>query len=106
MSALLGHEPNSYDDRLIYKGMLMISPSQINPNESLPLGPSAPPNAPYEDRSTHLIAGQAIATFFVLVFTISRLFVRKYYTRSFGVDDWLIIPGCVSNLRSSWIHMD
>lgn len=98
MSALLGQTPISYDDELIYRGLLILSPSQINPNESLPFGPPAPSPPPDEDRSRTLLIGEAFAIFFALAFTISRLIVRKYYTRCFGIDDWLIIPGCVSTV--------
>lgn len=96
MSALVGHQPISHDDKLIYQGLLIASPSQINPNKSLPFGPPAPPHALCEDRSPSLIVGEAFAIFFALAFTISRLLVRRFHTRSFGIDDWMIIPGCVS----------
>ncbi|CRG87381.1 hypothetical protein PISL3812_04398 [Talaromyces islandicus] len=101
MSAFLGHRPLTKEDELIMRGLLIISPSEINPNASQPFGPPAPAGAVYEERATSLIIGNGFAIFFVLAFTITRLLLRKFYTRTFGADDWVIIPGalgCVAYL--------
>lgn len=95
-SALIGHTPLSHEDELIMKGLRIVAPSEINPNTSLPFGPPAPAGETYQQRSTSLMIGEVFGIFFVLLFAISRLLVRKFYKRAWGADDWMIIPGAVS----------
>jgi hypothetical protein len=95
-SALIGNTPLSREDELIMKGLRIVAPSEINPNVSLLFGPPAPAGATYQQRSTSLIIGEAFGIFFVFLFAISRLLVRKFYSRAWGADDLIIIPGALS----------
>ena len=93
-SALLGLPPVTEADKLIYKALAITSPLllKVNPHSG---------DVPHEDRAPGMIAGTSVAIFFVIVITCTRLWVRKYRTRAFGVDDMVIIPaaiGCVAYL--------
>jgi hypothetical protein len=43
-----------------------------------------------------MVIGASFAIALVVIITSARLLVRKFYTRSFGLDDWVIIPAAVS----------
>ena len=49
-SAVMGHASNSQSDAWIRRAMLIIAPSQLNPNASQPFGPPRPPGYTYETR--------------------------------------------------------
>lgn len=95
VSALMGQTPLTPDDKLIARGLRILAPTQINPNISEPFGTPAPPNAAHDSHAQSLIIGEAFAIFFILLFTSSRLFVRRYRTKFWGLDDWLVIPAAV-----------
>ena len=99
-SALLGHPPQTGRDALIYKALLIISPSSINPDKKHPFGPPAPPNAHYQSRATSMIIGVSFAIALVVLITGARLYVRRFVTRAFSLDDWVIIPALVLLLHS------
>ncbi|KAH6658755.1 hypothetical protein BKA67DRAFT_558975 [Truncatella angustata] len=94
-SALLGYPPISDTDALIRRGLLIISPSQINPNKSEPFGATRPVNYEFETGGPSLIIGEAIAIFFIILFTSARLYMRLFKKKSFGLDDWMILPGAI-----------
>lgn len=94
-SALIGQTPISDTDALIRRGLLVASPSVINPNTSQPFGPPRPSNYVFETKAPSLIAGEATAIFFIILFTTARIYVRLFKKRSFGLDDLLILPGAV-----------
>lgn len=107
-SALVGQPPRTPNDRLIYRALLVISPSSINPNRNFPFGPPPPPDASHDRREGGMIVGSAIAIAYVTLITASRLIVRKR-NHNFGLDDWVIIPAAVGNhlvqitARRSWL---
>nr|POE93238.1 methyltransferase ausd [Quercus suber] len=97
-SALLGSPPNNKDDALIRKGLLRLSPSELNPLPGLPFGPPRPAGAVYESWAESVQIGLAFSIFLVIFFTVARLSVRRFYTHSLGLDDLFIVPaalGCV-----------
>jgi hypothetical protein len=96
VSALLGQAPITHDDKLVYKALLEISPSSINPDKNFPLGKPPPPNAVYQSRSPSMIIGSSFAIALIIFITSARLVVRKFHLHSFGPDDWMIIPAAVS----------
>jgi hypothetical protein len=95
-SALVGQRPVTSVDKLVYRALHIVSPSKVNPDKRFPLGPPPPPNAVYESRATSMVIGASFAIALVVIITLARLLVRKFYTRSFGLDDWVIIPAAVS----------
>ena len=94
-AALLGQPPITYNDKLVYKALLILSPSSINPDKKYPFGPPPPANAPYQTRSPSMIIGTSFAIAFALLITGARLFVRRS-RNNFGLDDLVIIPALVS----------
>lgn len=97
-SALLGHVPISDEDIVIYKALLIISPSSINPEKKYPFGPPAPANSSHHSHGSAMIIGSSFAIALVLLITCSRLAVRKFRSRALGADDAFIIPaaiGCI-----------
>lgn len=74
---------------------MVASPSVINPNTSQPFRPPRPSNYVFETKAPSLIAGEALAIFFILLFTTARIYVRLFKKRSFGLDDFFILPGAV-----------
>lgn len=96
-SALIGQTPISDTDALIRRGLLVVSPSIINPNKSQPFGPPRPSDYVFETKAPSLIAGEALAIFFILLFTTARIYVRLFKKKTtFGLDDLFILPGAVS----------
>lgn len=102
--ALVGQTPLSESDKLIYRGLHLISPSPINPDERFPLGPPAPENAPSESRALSMTIGTAFAVALVVIITVSRLVIRKFYLKAFRADDWVIIPGAVRVPHKGMVH--
>lgn len=94
-SALLGHPPISDTDKLIRRGLVIVAPSQLNPNKSMPFGPPRPNNYEFETHAPSLRSGQGIAIFFVILFTSLRIYTRLFRAKHFGIDDWMIVPGAV-----------
>lgn len=94
-SALLGQPPNTYYDKLIFKGLHEISPSSINPDKRYPLGPPVAANASHKSRAPGMIVGVSFAIALVILVTCSRLYTRKFRKRAFGADDLVIIPGAI-----------
>jgi hypothetical protein len=94
-SALMGHAPNTQSDAWIRRAMIIIAPSQLNPNTSQPFGPPRPEGYKFETRGLSLGIGEGFCMFFILLFTIARLWTRYFRTKMFGLDDWMIIPGAV-----------
>lgn len=92
----MGQPPISQTDALIRRGLVIIAPSQLNPNKSEPFGPPRPAGYEFETWAPSLRAGEGIAIFFIFAFTAARLYTRQFRTKRFGLDDWLIIPGAVS----------
>ena len=95
-SALLGEQPISDDDKLIYNLFSTANSSFLNDLKTARIQ-----NAPQENKSSSIIIGISFAIFFTLIITTARLWVRRYHLRAFGVDDFLIIPaamGCVTFL--------
>jgi len=95
-SALMGNAPNSQSDTWIRRAMIIIAPSQLNPNASQPFGPPRPKDYKFETRSSSLSVGEGFSITLILLFTTARLWTRLFRTRKFGLDDWMIIPGAVS----------
>ncbi|KAF2197446.1 hypothetical protein GQ43DRAFT_381003 [Delitschia confertaspora ATCC 74209] len=95
-SALMGHVPISHTDILIRRGLLIVSPSQLNPNKSQPFGPPRPADYQFETHGPSLRIGEGLAIFFIILFTSARIWTRIYRTKYFGLDDWMIIPGALS----------
>jgi len=77
--------------------MLLLSPSQINPDPAYPFAPPATANSP-PSRTKYMIIGQSFAIAVIAIITISRLLTRKFYLRSWGMDDWVIIPGILGGI--------
>lgn len=100
VSALLGKTPLSLDDKHIQVGLFIVSGSAINPNKSQPMGTPAPPNADHDSHATRLIIGESFALFFILLFTITRLYVRAFRSHYWGIDDSMIIVAMVGFLAS------
>ncbi|KAF7875017.1 hypothetical protein EAF04_002189 [Stromatinia cepivora] len=98
ISALMGQKPLSADDILIARGLRIVAPTQVNPKISEPFGTPAPPNADHNSHATTLIIGEVFAIFFIALFTLARLFVRKWRTHFWGPDDWMIIPGALGGI--------
>lgn len=95
-SALLGAQPISNDDELIYKGLGGANSSFLEFVKAARVQ-----GAPQQTRSHIMFVGASFAIIFALIITTARLWVRKYCLRAFGVDDILIIPavvGCVTFL--------
>ena len=93
-SVLLGLPPITPGDKLIHKALAIIAPALLEVNP-------APPGVPHEDKSRSMIIGTSIALFFAVFITCARLWVRKFRSRTFGSDDFVIIPaaiGCVAYL--------
>lgn len=100
-SALLGHQPLGYEDRAIYKSLLIISPSSVNPDKRFPFGPPAPANAFHHSHAPNMIIGTSFTIALVIIITGSRLWVRAFRSHALGADDVAIIPaaiGCVTFL--------
>ena len=93
-SAFLGEPPVTNNDRLIYKALLILSPSSINPDKRYPFGPPPPANASHETRRISMVTGTSIAIALAVLITGARLYVRKT-KKNFGLDDWAIIPAIV-----------
>ncbi|EDN90846.1 hypothetical protein SS1G_00246 [Sclerotinia sclerotiorum 1980 UF-70] len=104
ISALMGQKPLSANDILIARGLCIVAPTQVNPNISEPFGTPAPPNADHNSHATSLIISEAFAIFFITLFTLSRLFVRKWRTRFWGPDDWVIIPGAIGQIQEPMFY--
>ncbi|KAK6500136.1 hypothetical protein TWF481_010491 [Arthrobotrys musiformis] len=47
------------------------------------------------NRGHYLIAVEVVLFFFTAVVVVGRIYTRRWLIRSFGVDDWLIIPACI-----------
>ncbi|KAF1975415.1 hypothetical protein BU23DRAFT_458162 [Bimuria novae-zelandiae CBS 107.79] len=75
--------------------MVIIAPSQLNPNASEPFGLPRPENYRFETHGPSLSVGEGFSIFLILSFTSVRLWKRPYKTRKFGLDDWMIIPGAI-----------
>lgn len=93
-SALVGQQPTSYNDKLVYKGLLETSPLFFK-------GLSKLPHVSHHNRASSMIIGSSFAIAFALIITCSRLWVRVFRSRAFGADDVVIIPaaiGCVAYL--------
>lgn len=100
-SALLGHAPMSDGVRLIYRALLIISPSTINADKTDPLGPSAPATATNHRHGSGMIIGSSVAIALVLLITCARIGFRKYRSHALGGDDVVMIPaaiGCIMYL--------
>ncbi|PQE30516.1 integral membrane protein [Rutstroemia sp. NJR-2017a WRK4] len=104
VSALLGKTPLTPDDKLIARALRIIAPSEINPNISEPFGTPAPPNASHDSHAKSLIIGEAFAIFFILLFTATRLSLRKWRSKFWGPDDWVIIPAAFGAI--SYLSLD
>jgi len=96
-SALLGQPPATQNDYYIQNALLLLSPSQINPDPAYPFAPPAPAN-PSPSRAKYMIIGQSFAIAIIAIITIIRLLTRKFYLRSWGMDDWVIIPGILGGI--------
>lgn len=48
-----------------------------------------------EDRGPYLIAVEVVLFFFTAVVVLGRIYTRRWIIRSFGWDDWFIIPATV-----------
>ncbi|KAI1386453.1 uncharacterized protein F4822DRAFT_316870 [Hypoxylon trugodes] len=94
-SALMGQDPISETDALIRRGILIVAPSQLNPNKSEPFGPPRPVDYHFETNAPSLIGGEAVSIFFIALFTALRVYVRLFKKKNFGLDDYLIIPGAL-----------
>lgn len=93
-SALLGQQPTSYNDELVYKGLLESSPLFFK-------GLAKLPHASHHSRAPSMIIGSSFAIAFAIIITCSRLWIRIYRSRAFGADDVVIIPatvGCLAYL--------
>lgn len=90
-SALLGAQPISNDDELIYKALGGANSSFLEFVKA-----AGVQGASQQTRSSVMIAGASFAILFALVITTARFWVRKCCLRAFGVDDILIIPAVVS----------
>lgn len=93
-SAFLGQQPVSYNDELIYKGLLEVSPSFFEEVSKLP-------RVSHHSKASSMIIGSSFAVAIAITVTCSRLWVRKFRSRTFGADDVVIIPasiGCVAYL--------
>ncbi|PVI02558.1 hypothetical protein DM02DRAFT_653378 [Periconia macrospinosa] len=97
-SALMGQAPLSHDDYLIRRALVIVAPSQLNPNKSEPFGPPRPDGYEFETHAPSLRLGEGVAIFFMILFTAARLYVRKFRSKRFGIDDWIIIPGALGAL--------
>lgn len=85
-SALVGEQPASYNDELVYRGLTFPSTKRL----------SRPSHVSHDNRAPGMIIGSSFAIFFVIIITGSRLWVRKYRLRAFGADDVVIIPAAIS----------
>lgn len=93
-SALLSEQPVSYNDKLVYKGLLEASPLFFQ-------GLSKTSQVSHHSRAPSMIIGASFAIAFAIIITCSRLWVRIFRSRAFGADDVVIIPaaiGCVAYL--------
>lgn len=93
-SALLGQQPTSDNDNLVYKGLLETSPLFFH-------GLSKISHVSHHSRAPSMIIGTSFAIAFAIIITCSRLWIRMFRSRAFGADDIVIIPaaiGCVAYL--------
>lgn len=98
LSALMGQRPASSNDKIIYKALLRISPSAINPDKRYPFGPPAPAHTYRDTRAPSLIIGASFAMALIIIVTGTRLWVRKFRSRAIGADDITIIPAAIGSL--------
>ena len=96
--ALMGQHPLSANDKTIYKALLEVSPSTINPDRQYPFGPPAPADASHHSRSSSLVIGMSFAMALVILVTGARLWVRTFRSRALGADDITIIPAAIGSL--------
>lgn len=87
-SALLGQPPISYNDKLVYKGLLVVSPLA---NKAL----GKLHHVPHQSRAPSMIIGSSFAIALALIITCARLWIRAFRKRAFGADDVVIIPACI-----------
>lgn len=95
-SLYLGQQPILHDDKLTYKAIRTLDPAVLELAQM-----ARARHLPYQTRAPVLIAGSALALAWVVIITAARLWVRKYRTRAFGADDYMIIPaalGCAAYL--------
>lgn len=84
-SGLLGQQPVSLNVKLVYKGLLELSPSFLKDVCTLD-------QVSHEQHTGSTLPPIAIAL--TITITCSRLLVRKFRSRAFGLDDMAIIPAC------------
>lgn len=87
-SALMGQPPISENDKLVYKGLMEISPLTIK-------GLSLISHKSRHSRAPSMIIGTSFAIAFAIIITCARLWVRLFRSRAFGADDIVIIPACI-----------
>lgn len=96
-SALVGQQPISYNDELVYKGLYRALPLLFEKLSQIP-------RVSHQSRASSLIIGSSFAIAIAIIITCSRLWARTFRSRAFGADDVVIIPaaiGCVVSLALS-----
>ena len=101
-SALLGHPPNTQEDKDIIQGFFYLAtgmPLTQAMEKSAIIPVIAPPNASHDSRSGEVIAAIAVVMALVITITGTRLSLRLFRKDlKWGPDDWAIIIGLIGVL--------
>ena len=89
-SALYGQPPATENDFWIVKGLLYNMGSDADPANGIP--EAQVPRLNHDNRSGSIVAGAALAIFFIVTITAARVIARKTMSSaSLGWDDTLIV---------------
>lgn len=97
-SALFGQPPATENDYWIVKALLYSMGSDADPANGIPK--AQVPRSNFDNRSGPIVAGAALAIFFVVTITAARVIARKTMnSTSLGWDDTLIVVAAVRLLN-------